>query len=53
MTEFTASVPMWLIIASAIIWLGLGGYMAFLGAVQKRLARIMRQIEALRDDQQK
>lgn len=52
MADFSASVPMWIIIASAIIWLGLGCYMAFLGVVQTRLVRTMRQIEALRDDQE-
>lgn len=32
----------WLIIANAVVWLGLGGYLAFLGAVQKNLGNAIR-----------
>ena len=40
----------WLLCASVAVWLGIGGYAAFLGAVQNTLERRMRQLENLSDE---
>ena len=39
----------WLLCASMAVWLGIGGYAAFLASAQKRLERRVRQLEMLRD----
>jgi CcmD family protein len=40
----------WLLCASMAVWLGIGGYAAFLASAQNRLERRMRQLEILRDE---
>lgn len=40
----------WLFLANAIVWIGLGCYLIFLGLGQKRLAENLRQLEILRDE---
>lgn len=40
----------WLIIANAAVWLGIGGYLAFLGARQKNIAQQIRQLELVQND---
>ena len=39
----------WLLCASVAVWLGIGGYAAFLASAQNRLERRVRQLEMLRD----
>lgn len=40
----------WVMAASAVIWLGIGGYMAFLAMRQAALARRCKQLELWRDE---
>lgn len=40
----------WLVIANAVVWLGLGGYLAFLGVAQKNLEKALRGAELNSDD---
>ena len=40
----------WLLCASVAVWLGIGGYAAFLASAQHRLERRVRQLEMLRDE---
>jgi len=40
----------WLLGASMAVWLGIGGYAAFLASAQNKLERRMRQLEILRDE---
>jgi len=40
----------WLLCASMAVWLGIGGYAAFLASVQNRLERRVRQLESARDE---
>ena len=40
----------WLLCASMAVWLGIGGYVAFLASTQNKLERRMRQLENLRDE---
>ena len=40
----------WLLCASMAVWLGIGGYAAFLAAAQNRLERRVRQLEMFRDE---
>ena len=40
----------WLLCASMVVWLGIGGYAAFLASVQDKLERRVRQLEILRDE---
>lgn len=40
----------YLMAANVAVWLGIGGYVAFLGLRQRGLALRLRQMEALRDD---
>lgn len=40
----------WLIIANAAVWLGIGAYLVFLGARQKRLAESLRQLEIAQNE---
>ncbi len=39
--------------ANIVVWLGIGGYLAFLALGQRRLARRFQQLELMRDDQEK
>ena len=39
----------WLLCAGMAVWLGIGGYTAFLAFAQNRLERRVRQLEMLRD----
>lgn len=41
----------WVMIANIIIWLGLGAYLAWLGASQRKLERRCRQLEILANEQ--
>jgi CcmD family protein len=40
----------WLLCASMAVWLGIGGYAAFLASAQNRLERRVRQLEISRDE---
>ena len=40
----------WLLCASVAIWLGIGGFAAFLASTQGKLERRVRQLEILRDE---
>jgi CcmD family protein len=40
----------WLLCASVAVWLGIGGYAAFLASAQKIVERRVRQLEILRDE---
>jgi len=40
----------WLLCASVVVWLGIGGYTAFLASAQNKLERRVRQLEILRDE---
>ena len=40
----------WLLCAGMAVWLGIGGYAAFLASAQNRLERRVRQLEMLRDE---
>ena len=40
----------WLLCASIVVWLGIGGYAAFLASAQSKLERRIRQLEILRDE---
>lgn len=40
----------WLAVAGASVWVGVGAYLAFLGARQKTLTRRVRTLEADIDD---
>ena len=40
----------WLLCASMAVWLGIGGYAAFLASAQDKLERRVRQLEILRDE---
>ena len=40
----------WLFFAGIVVWLGIGGYAAFLASAQNRLERRVRQLEMLRDE---
>lgn len=40
----------WLLAANAVIWLGIGCYLALLGRVQVGLARRLQQLELWRDE---
>ena len=40
----------WLLCASVAVWLGIGGYTAFLASAQNKLERRMRLLENLRDE---
>lgn len=42
----------WLMAASAVIWSGLGCYVAFLGVTQKGIQKQLQQLEILRHDDQ-
>lgn len=50
MTEANALI--WLMAACAIIWFGIGAYLAFLGFAQRSLKKSLRQLEQLCHDQQ-
>lgn len=39
--------------ANLVVWLGIGGYLAFLALGQRRLARRCQQLELMRDGQEK
>jgi CcmD family protein len=39
----------WLLCASIAVWLGIGGYVAFLASAQNTLERRLRLLEDLRD----
>lgn len=39
----------WLACANAAIWLGIGGYVAFLAICQRKLARQLKDLEQCRD----
>lgn len=39
----------YLLVANVAVWLGVGGYLAFLAARQKRLSTRIRQMEQLSD----
>ncbi|MFP5223349.1 MAG: CcmD family protein [Acidobacteriota bacterium] len=39
-----------LLVANAIVWLGLCGYLVFMATRQKRLERRLKQLETLKDD---
>jgi CcmD family protein len=39
----------WLLCASVAVWLGIGGYAAFLASAQNKLEQRMRLLEDLRD----
>lgn len=39
--------------ANVIVWLGIGGYLAWLAVGQSRLARRLEQLELMRHDQEK
>ncbi len=41
---------LWLLMANAAVWIGMGGYLCFLGANQKRLASRIRQMELLKNE---
>ena len=40
----------WLLCASMAVWLGIGGYAAFLAFAQSKIERRMRRLEMLRDE---
>ena len=40
----------WLLCANMAVWLGIGGYAAFLASIQNKLERRVRQLEILRDE---
>ena len=40
----------WLFYASVAVWLGIGGYAAFLASAQNKLERRVRRLENLRDE---
>jgi CcmD family protein len=40
----------WLLCASAAVWLGIGGYVAFLASAQNKLERRLRRLEISRDE---
>ena len=40
----------WVILTNAVVWLGIGTYLAFLGAQQRRLAARLSQWELLRHE---
>lgn len=40
----------WLVYAGIAVWIGLGGYLAFLAASQRSLARKIAQLESLNQD---
>jgi len=40
----------WLCCASVVVWLGIGGYAAFLACTQNKLEQRMRQLEELRNE---
>jgi len=40
----------WLLYASAVVWLGIGGYAAFLASAQNKLERRVRHLENLRNE---
>jgi len=40
----------WLLCAGVAVWLGIGGYTAFLASVQNNLERRMRRLEISRDE---
>ena len=40
----------WVAAANAAVWIGLGGYLAFLGVTQRRLAARLAQLELLNHD---
>ncbi len=39
----------WLAIANALIWCGIGGYIAFLASSQRRIAQRLNHLELLRN----
>lgn len=49
MASFQPDQQTWLIIANAVIWLGLGCYIAFLGHTQHKLAKRCLQRDAIDD----
>lgn len=40
----------WLVIANAVVWLGLGAYLAFLGIVQKNQEKALQGAKLTNDD---
>lgn len=42
---------MWIVYASAAVWIGIGLYATFIACAQRSLARKLARIEELRDDQ--
>ena len=40
----------WVVATNAAVWLGLGAYLAFIGAAQRRLAARLAQLELLTND---
>jgi len=40
----------WLFYASVAVWLGIGGYAAFLASAQNKLEQCVRRLENLRDE---
>lgn len=40
----------WVVYAGIAVWIGLGGYLAFLAAAQRSLARKIAQLETLKQD---
>ena len=40
----------WVILANAVVWLGIGGYVAYLAACQRALASRIRHMEMLNND---
>lgn len=43
---------LWVIVANAVIWLGMGGYAAFVARRQMLLAKLIKQLEILSDADQ-
>jgi len=40
----------WLLCAGVAVWLGIGGYAAFLASAQNKLERRLRRLESLHDE---
>lgn len=40
----------WLIITNAVVWLGLGAYLVFLGLKQKSLSERLKQLELMQNE---
>lgn len=39
--------PMWIMLTNALVWLGIGGYMAFLANNQAKIAKRLKQMEMI------